>query len=139
MSRAKLCRGFVSILLTGGSSARFTVCRSHVHSNARDALRLPADFVVYSLRHTYGTRLGESAADAFSIMRLMGHSSVTVSQRYVHPTPETLERAVDRLQAMNAKATAMLETGAKRSPTTVFTTVGRRSHRKLLRACSSAG
>jgi hypothetical protein len=26
-------------------------------------------------------------------MRIMGHSSVTVSQRYVHPTPETMETA----------------------------------------------
>jgi hypothetical protein len=29
----------------------------------------------------FGTRLGESGADAFTIMRLMGHSTVTVSQR----------------------------------------------------------
>lgn len=76
----------------------------HLHAEIRDLLRLPADFVVYSFRHTYGTRLGEAGADAFTIMRLMGHSSVAVSQRYVHPTPETLERAVDRLQAMNLKA-----------------------------------
>jgi len=53
------------------------------------------------LRHTYGTRLGETGTDAFTIMRLMGHSSVTVSQKYVHPTPETMERAVQRLEALN--------------------------------------
>ena len=64
-------------------------------------LELPADFVIHSLRHTFGTRLGESGADAFTIMRLMGHSSVTVSQRYVHPSPETLEVAFERLDSMN--------------------------------------
>jgi hypothetical protein len=54
----------------------------------------------------------------------MEHSRVTVSQRYVLPTPEALERAVDRLQAMNAKAVAMLAEGKKRRlPSTVFTTV----------------
>jgi site-specific recombinase XerD len=37
-----------------------------------------------------GTRLGESGADAFTIMRVMGHSTVTVSQKYVHPSPEAL-------------------------------------------------
>jgi hypothetical protein len=26
-------------------------------------------------------------------MRIMGHFSITVSQRYVHPTPETMENA----------------------------------------------
>ena len=44
------------------------------------------------------TRLGEMGVDAFTIMRIAGHSSITVSQRYVHPTPETQERAFDRLE-----------------------------------------
>ena len=30
------------------------------------------------------------------------HSSVTFSQRYVHPTPEGMERAFGRLQELNA-------------------------------------
>jgi hypothetical protein len=34
-------------------------------------------------------------------MKLMGHSSVTVPQRYVHPSPEFVEIAVDRLEALN--------------------------------------
>lgn len=71
------------------------------HARAREALKLPKDFVLHSLRHTYGTRLGETGADAFTIMKLMGHSTVTVSQRYVHPTPETLEAAVERLAELN--------------------------------------
>src|ERR1039457_76069 len=61
------------------------------------------DFVLHSLRHTFGTRLGESGADAFTIMRLMGHSTVTVSQRYVHPSPEALELAYERMTAMNLR------------------------------------
>jgi integrase len=55
---------------------------------------MPADFVLHSFRHTFGTRLGETGADAFTIMRLMGHSTVTVSLRYVHPSPEAMENAV---------------------------------------------
>jgi integrase len=41
-----------------------------------ELLRLPADFVPQSLRHTLGARLGEAGADAFTITRLMGHSTV---------------------------------------------------------------
>lgn len=63
--------------------------------------RFPEEFVIHSLRHTFGTRLGESGADAFTIMRVMGHSSVTVSQKYVHPTPDSLERTFERLDKMN--------------------------------------
>ena len=42
-------------------------------------------FVLYSLRHTMLTRLGEAGADAFAIQKIAGHSSIVVSQRYVQP------------------------------------------------------
>jgi site-specific recombinase XerD len=64
---------------------------------------MPSDFVLHSLRHTFGTRLGESGADAFTIMRLMGYSTVTVSRRYVHPSPEALELEYERMTAMNLR------------------------------------
>ena len=44
----------------------------HLYSEARAQLRLPKDFVIHSLRHTCGTRLGEGRADAFMIMKLRG-------------------------------------------------------------------
>ena len=47
-------------------------------SKRQTLLNVPADFVLHSLRHTFATRLGESGADAFTIMRLRGHSRVTV-------------------------------------------------------------
>jgi integrase len=58
------------------------------------------DFTPHSLRHTFLTRLGAAGADAFTIMRIAGHSSITVSQRYVHPTAGTIEAAFDRLEEM---------------------------------------
>lgn len=38
-------------------------------------------FVLYSLRHTMLTRLGEAGADAFAIQKIAGHSSIVVLQR----------------------------------------------------------
>jgi len=64
--------------------------------------------VLHSLRHTFGTRLGEAGADAFTIMRLMGHSTMTVSQRYVHPSPEAVELAYERLTALNLQKVATI-------------------------------
>jgi hypothetical protein len=58
------------------------------------------------------TRLGESGVDAFNIMRIAGHSSIVVSQRYIHPTPEVVERAFERLQLHGTG----LEIEAKRQP-----------------------
>ena len=61
-------------------------------------MRHTPDFVLHSLRHTMLTRLGESGVDAFTIMPIAGHSSIVVSQRYIHPTLEAVERAFERLQ-----------------------------------------
>jgi hypothetical protein len=41
----------------------------HDHAEVRATLGVPAEFVIYSLRHTYGAWLGEAGADAFAIMR----------------------------------------------------------------------
>ncbi len=79
------------------------LCQTYLNQQAskiRKALDLPHDLTPHAFRHTFGTRLGEAGADAFTIMRLMGHSSVTVSQRYVHPTPESVERAFARFEAL---------------------------------------
>jgi integrase len=66
----------------------------------RDAMELPDDCVVHSCRHSFCTRLGESGCGAFEIQRLAGHSSITISQKYVHPTPERLESAIMGLQRL---------------------------------------
>src|SRR5258707_965351 len=54
----------------------------HQHSTAITTLGLPKDFVLHSLRHTFLRRLAEAGVDAFTIMRIAGHSSVTDSQKY---------------------------------------------------------
>lgn len=70
-------------------------------------------FVLYSLRHTMLTRLGEAGTDAFAIQKIAGHSSIVVSQRYVHPTPERLESAFAALEAYNAVQQQKLEAETK--------------------------
>src|SRR5262249_13539509 len=50
-------------------------------------------FVPYTLRHTALTRLGEAArGDVFVLARIAGHSSITVTQRYVHPQADAIDR-----------------------------------------------
>ena len=95
---------------------------NHLHQKARAAIGLGRDFVIHSLRHTMLTRLRESGVDAFTIMRIAGHSSITVSQRYVHPTPEAVERAFERLQLSGNPG--QIEPKVLLSPTN-FPTVGK--------------
>jgi integrase len=95
------------------------------HQILRKKFKLPVAFVIHSLRHTALTRLGEAGAGAFEIMRVAGHSSVTVSQKYVHPSPESIERAFERLETMNTRARAALPQTCQNRllPATVFATV----------------
>lgn len=54
-------------------------------------------FVLYSLRHTFLTRLGESGCDAWTLARIAGHSNVSMSSRYVHPSEDAVLNAMARL------------------------------------------
>jgi integrase len=76
----------------------------HVESSSlkkqhRRALRLSSvrHFVLYSLRHTFLTRLGESGCDAWTLARVAGHSSISISARYVHPSQDAVLEAISRL------------------------------------------
>jgi hypothetical protein len=88
------------------------------------------------------TRLGEAGADAFTIMKIAGHSSITMSQRYVHPTAGQVDRTIERLETGGTgvnRGTAVDEdltkasggTSTKKGPTRmqavtpIFTPVGR--------------
>jgi len=55
-------------------------------------------FVLYSLRHTFLTRLGASGCDAWTLMRIAGHSSIKMSERYVHPNGEVVLAAMSRME-----------------------------------------
>jgi integrase len=72
---------------------------SSLKKQHRKALQLSGvrPFVLYSLRHTFLTRLGESGCDAWTLARIAGHSSITISARYVHPSEDAVLAAVEKL------------------------------------------
>jgi integrase len=51
------------------------------------------EFEPYCLRHTALTWLAESGCDAFTLARIAGHSSITITMRYCHPQADAIERA----------------------------------------------
>lgn len=52
----------------------------------------------HDCRHTYGTRLGEDRMPAHEIMALMGHSSLSAAQRYLHAGEDRFGRARDAMR-----------------------------------------
>jgi integrase len=63
-------------------------------NNGSKAIR---PFVLYSLRHTFLTRLGESGCDAWTLARIAGHSNISMSSRYVHPSEDAVLTAMEKL------------------------------------------
>ena len=68
--------------------------RSH-----NDALRQSkvSAFPPYCLRHTALTDLATLGCDAFTLARIAGHSSITITQRYCHPQADAMQRAFAKL------------------------------------------
>jgi integrase len=58
-------------------------------------------FPPYTMRHTALTRLAEAGCDAFTLARIAGHSSITITQRYCHPQADAIERAFAKLATGN--------------------------------------
>jgi len=54
-------------------------------------------FPPYCLRHTALTNLAAAGCDAFTLARIAGHSSITITQRYCHPQADAIERAFLKL------------------------------------------
>ena len=65
--------------------------------NDRGEAVFKVDGKALSLRHTFLTRLGESGCDAWTLARIAGHSSITISSRYVHPSEDAVLSAMSRL------------------------------------------
>jgi integrase len=53
-------------------------------------------FEPYCLRHTALTNLGHTC-DGFTLARIAGHSSISITQRYIHPQADAIERAFAKM------------------------------------------
>jgi len=56
-------------------------------------------FRVHDLRHTFASRLVQRGIPLYTVQRLLGHASITMTQRYAHLAPENELAAVQTLNA----------------------------------------
>ena len=68
---------------------------------ARAVAGLPA-LRFHDLRHAFGTWLAEAGTDGPTIRDMMGHSSLTVTSRYLQSASESARRAVDKLPRLGS-------------------------------------
>ena len=103
-----------------------TVQKAHEAALQRASIRPP--FRLYDLRHTYGSRSAMAGVDLATLKELMGHSEISTTMRYVHPTPEHKQEALKKLERFNAEQ-AFQEQEARGVPTKVPTVRDQRQER----------
>jgi len=70
---------------------------THQFAKVRDKAKLH-DVSAHTLRHTCASRLVQAGVSLYEVRQLLGHSSITVTERYSHLAPSSLDRAVTVLK-----------------------------------------
>ena len=65
-------------------------------------------FVLYDLRHTFATRAAQAGIDLATLAAILGHASIRIVHRYVHPTADHKRAAMIKYEAA---LLASVETG----------------------------
>jgi len=90
----KVERGFDTANTPQGGMAH-SVAQTVITSSAQPGRHGQACF--HSLRYTFASRLVEASTDLYSVSKLMGHSTIRMTERYSHLSPEKFKGAIDVL------------------------------------------
>jgi integrase len=69
---------------------------------ARKAAKLPKELVLYSTRHSFATDLLDKTGNLKLVQDVLGHESVTTTQKYLHPALKNIAKVVNQRNAGRA-------------------------------------
>ena len=94
------------------------------HDAAIRRAKIVPGFRLYDLRHTYASRAVMAGVDLPTLAALLGHTSVQLTMRYVHPAEEHKREATAKLEKFKT-ASAIELASRSQAVTTKVTTVER--------------
>lgn len=71
-------------------------------SAVRKEARIPKGVVLYAARHSFATDMLDRTGNIILVGKLLGHRSVTTTQRYLHPEMKGLAELVNARNAIRA-------------------------------------
>lgn len=74
------------------NNAHDTACAEKVEKAA-------LNFVLYDFRHTFATRMAQTGGDLPTLAAILGHNSIRMVEKYVHPTSDHQQTAMNKLEA----------------------------------------
>ena len=90
-------RGFEDILFLNNRGKRLTrVMIYNIIEETRKKVGIKKKISPHTLRHSFATHLLENGADIVSIQKMLGHSSITTTERYLHVTKKHLIKTVEK-------------------------------------------
>jgi integrase len=78
-------------------------------------------FRLYDLRHTYASRAVMAGVDLPTLAALLGHTSVQMTMRYVHPAEDHKREATAKIERFKTASAINLASRSQRVPTKVTT------------------
>jgi integrase len=73
------------------------------HSAAVTRAKITRRFPLYDLRHTFATCAVASGTDLPTLSSLLGHASILMTMRYVHPAAEQKPVAMEKFEKFRAE------------------------------------
>jgi integrase len=93
------------------------------HQTAMKRAKIKRHFRLYDLRHTFATRAVASRLDLPTLSALLGHASIQMTMRYVHPAAEQKRVAIQEFDKFNTEGIVAAATAAAQQNQRVTTKV----------------